>query len=72
MPGFGDADTFVTPDQAQQLFKATLSAKKLFLNVPGAGHSNVLITNAPVYVTVSQFLLESLTSLPLPPAASQR
>ena len=59
--GHGDADEFVTPDQAQSIYAAVAhSAKKQFLAIPGAGHSNVLVTTAPVYSTVSRFFLEAL------------
>jgi len=58
--GHGDADDFVTPDQAKALFAAVPSTRKQFLNVPGAGHSNVLVTTAPVYATLSRFFLEAL------------
>jgi len=59
--GHGDADRFVTPDQALVLYAAVPSTRKQFLNIPGSGHSNVLVTNAPVYATVSRFLLEALS-----------
>ncbi len=62
--GHGDKDTFVTPDQAQELLAAIPSIKKQFLNIPGAGHSNVLVTNAPVYATLCQFYLEALSPQP--------
>jgi alpha-beta hydrolase superfamily lysophospholipase len=58
--GHGEADTFVTPDQARELYVAAPSTKKQFLSIPSAGHSTVLITPAPVYATVSRFLLDAL------------
>lgn len=58
--GHGDADAFVTPEQAQELFQAVPSTRKQFLGIPGAGHGNVLVTDAPVYATVSQFFLDAL------------
>jgi pimeloyl-ACP methyl ester carboxylesterase len=58
--GHGDADDFVTPDQAKALFAAVPSTRKQFLTVPGAGHSNMLVTTAPVYATLSRFFLEAL------------
>lgn len=58
--GHGDADAFVTPEQARELFQAVPSTRKQFLNIPGAGHGNVLVTEAPVYATVSRFFLDAL------------
>lgn len=58
--GHGDADNFVTPDQAQVLYAAAPSPGKKFLAIAGAGHSNVLVTTAPVYATVSRFFWEAL------------
>ena len=58
--GHGDADAFVTPEQARELFQAVPSTRKQFLNIPGAGHGNVLVTEAPVYSTVSRFFLDAL------------
>lgn len=58
--GHGDADTFIPPDQGRQLFQALPEGKKQYLNIPGAKHGTVLITQAPVYATVSRFLVTSL------------
>jgi pimeloyl-ACP methyl ester carboxylesterase len=58
--GHGDADSFVTPDQAQVLYAAAPSTRKQFLTIPGAGHSNVLVTTAPVYATMTRFFWEAL------------
>ncbi len=58
--GHGEADAFVTPDQAYKLYAALPSSNKQFLSIPHAGHSTVLITPAPVYATVSRFLLDAL------------
>lgn len=62
--GHGDADVFVTPDQARLLLDAVPSAAKQWLPVPGAGHSNVLVTDAPVYATISRFFLSALRTAP--------
>lgn len=56
----GDADDFVTPDHAQRLFQAAPASLREFMNIPGAGHGNALVTNAPVYATVSRFYLKAL------------
>lgn len=56
----GDADTFVTPDHAKRLFDAAPASLRQFMNIPSAGHGNVLITDAPVYATVSRFYLAAL------------
>ena len=60
--GHGDADAFVTPNQAQSLYQAASQShhRAPFLNIPGAGHSNVLITPTPVYSTISRFFLEAV------------
>lgn len=56
----GDADSFVTPEHAQRLFDAAPASLRQFMNIPGAEHGNVLITDAPVYATVSRFYLNAL------------
>lgn len=61
--GHGDADAYVTPDQANHLFDAVHSDTKQFLNVPGAGHHSVFVTEAPVYATIGRFLLEAVRPL---------
>lgn len=59
--GHGDEDRFVTPDHAGRLYQAVTSGvRKQFLNVPGAGHHNILITDAPVYATIASFFLGAL------------
>jgi pimeloyl-ACP methyl ester carboxylesterase len=58
--GHGDADAFIQPHHAQALFQAVPSTRKQFLNVPGAGHGNVLVTPAQVYATLGRFFLEAL------------
>jgi acetyl esterase/lipase len=58
--GHGDRDNFIACDHAHLLFSAIPSPQKYFLNVPGAGHHNVLATSAPVYATVGRFFLNAL------------
>lgn len=58
--GHGDADAFILPAQAQQLWQVLPASRKQFLNIPGAGHNDVLITPAPVYATLSRFFLDAL------------
>jgi hypothetical protein len=36
------------------------SPRKEFLNIPGATHSTILVTSAPVYATVCEFFLKAL------------
>jgi pimeloyl-ACP methyl ester carboxylesterase len=62
--GHGDADKFVAPEQAQLLYAAaaTNPQRAPFFNVAGAGHSNVLVTSAPVYASLSTFFLEALSA----------
>ncbi len=57
--GHGDADAFIRPHHAKALLNAVPSPRKQFLNVPGAGHNNILITPAQVYATLGRFFLES-------------
>jgi pimeloyl-ACP methyl ester carboxylesterase len=57
--GHGDADAFIQPHHAQVLLNAIPSPRKQFLNVPGAGHSDILITPAHVYATLGRFFLEA-------------
>jgi pimeloyl-ACP methyl ester carboxylesterase len=69
--GHGDSDSFILPEHAKRLFAAVPSPDKQFLTVPGAGHSNVLITPAPVYATVSAFFMNaSVTRAPRTVTAS--
>lgn len=60
--GHGDADKFVAPEQGQLLYRAAAANPRRapFFNVAGAGHSNVLVTSAPVYASLSRFFLEAL------------
>ena len=62
--GHGDADQFVAPEQALLLYAAAAANPRRapFFNVPGAGHSNILITNAPVYASLSRFFLKALST----------
>lgn len=48
----GDNDFFVPPDHAQRIFQALPALHKQIMLVPGAAHSDVLRTAAPVYATI--------------------
>lgn len=58
--GHGESDDFIPLEHAHRLYGAVPSRRKQFLNVPGANHSRVLVTSAPVYATLSEFFLRSL------------
>lgn len=59
--GHGDDDRFVPPEHAQRLLQAVVpGVKKQFLDIPHAGHHNILITDAPVYATIASFFLAAL------------
>jgi fermentation-respiration switch protein FrsA (DUF1100 family) len=62
--GHGDADKFVVPEQGQLLYRAAAANPRRapYFNVAGAGHSNVLVTSAPVYASLSRFFLEALAA----------
>jgi uncharacterized protein len=53
----GDQDLFVPPHHAQRIFQALPAARKELLLVPGAAHSNVLLTDAPVYAQICKHWL---------------
>ncbi len=63
--GHGDADRFVTPNNAHELFAACPSPRKQFLSIPGASHGRVFVTEAPVYATLCQFFLEAMEATPV-------
>lgn len=67
----GTADRVVPMDSGLRLF-ASLNAKieKQWLEVPGADHHNVLITDFPIYATIARWMLEHVAS-PASPGSSQ-
>ena len=52
----GSADDLIRESRARALFDA-LGGKKKFMEVPGGTHSNVLVTEAPVYAAMGEWLL---------------
>lgn len=55
----GDADKMVPTASGKALFDAIpASTNKQWLEVPSAGHSNVLVTDFPIYATMARWLLD--------------
>lgn len=58
----GDADNMVPTASGKLLYDAIpTGTKKRWLEVPGAGHSNVLVTDFPLYATMAEWFLNHLT-----------
>jgi uncharacterized protein len=53
----GEQDSFVPPNHAQRIFQALPAGRKELLLVRGAKHSDVLLTDAPVYATICKHWL---------------
>lgn len=53
----GDADDVIDISQGKRLFAAYASPQKQWFTVPRATHSNVLVTDAPVYATMTHWFL---------------
>lgn len=53
----GDADDLINLKRGEALFRAS-GGEKRFLTVEGGTHSNVLVTEAPVYAAMAEWLLE--------------
>lgn len=54
----GDADDTIVPTRGQALYEAFAGEKK-FVNVPGGTHSNVLVTEAPVFAEMAEWYLRA-------------
>lgn len=58
----GDADTMVPTASGKALFDSIPSGtEKRWLEIPGAGHNNVLVTDFPPYATMAEWFLDHLT-----------
>lgn len=55
----GTADNLISLDQGKALFNSYSSQKKHWVEVPDAGHDNILITSMPLYSKMAKWLLES-------------
>ncbi|MGJ8697684.1 MAG: alpha/beta hydrolase [Verrucomicrobiaceae bacterium] len=55
----GDADELIGEERGKRLFEAFAGPKK-YMSVPGGGHDNVLITEAPVYAETAAWLLRAM------------
>ncbi|MBL9116769.1 MAG: alpha/beta fold hydrolase [Verrucomicrobiaceae bacterium] len=58
--GHGEEDTLVTLDHAEEIFRAAPGPGKDYLLIKKAGHSDVFVTNAPVYKAIAKFLLGAI------------
>lgn len=55
----GDDDEIIPTASGKALFDAIPEAtEKRWIEVPGAGHQNVLVTNFPIYATMARWFLE--------------
>lgn len=55
----GDTDNMVPKASGRALYEAIPeSTVKQWLEVPNAGHSNVLVTDFPIYATMARWLLD--------------
>jgi pimeloyl-ACP methyl ester carboxylesterase len=58
----GNADTMVPTASGKALYDSIPSGtEKRWLEVPGAAHSNVLVTDFPLYATIAEWFLDHLT-----------
>lgn len=58
----GDADTMVPTASGKKLYLSFKDdVKKQWLIVPDAGHNNILVTDFPLYATMAEWFLASLT-----------
>ena len=61
----GDDDEMVPTASGKALFDAIPEAtEKRWIEVPGAGHQNVLVTDFPIYATMARWFLERLGTAP--------
>lgn len=61
----GDADGMVPTASGKALFDAIPgTTEKRWIEVPGARHQNVLVTDFPIYATMARWFLEHLDSTP--------
>ncbi len=57
----GNADKMVPTESGKDLFKSfPRDTKKKWLEVPGAEHNNVLVTDFPIYALMTRWFLENL------------
>lgn len=55
----GTADTVIPMACGRRLFEAVGSPHKQWIEVPGAGHANILITDFPLYAALARWALAS-------------
>jgi len=59
----GDEDKMVPTASGKVLFESfPENTKKRWLEIPGADHNNVLITDFPLYAAMAHWLLEHISS----------
>jgi alpha-beta hydrolase superfamily lysophospholipase len=57
----GNSDDVIPIDSAKRLFSSIPdSTPKQWIEIPGAGHDNVLITEYPIYSTIADWMLVNL------------
>lgn len=60
----GDDDSMVPTASGKALFDSFPGNTKRWLEVPGAEHNNVLVTDFPLYATMAKWFLDHLTPRP--------
>lgn len=65
MVAHGTADRVIPMDAGRRLYAALpASIEKQWVEVPGADHHNVLITDFPIYATISRWMLDHVQTNP--------
>lgn len=54
----GTSDDLIPVDQGQRIYDQLLSLDKKFIEVPGANHGNVLVTEYPIFANMAEWLLQ--------------
>jgi alpha-beta hydrolase superfamily lysophospholipase len=63
MIAHGTADDVVSMNSGRRLFEALPSSTpKMWVEIPGAGHDNVLVTDYPIYAEIAEWMMRHLSS----------
>ena len=57
MIAHGDRDQLISPSRGKRLLKSFRSQKKCWVDVPGADHNNILVTDMPLYARMGEWLI---------------
>lgn len=56
----GDMDPLISAARGKRLFYAFHSRKKLWVDVPGGNHNNILVTDMPLYAAMGEWFVSNL------------